>query len=247
MHSIFNAISRGRCTRWPAEQSGKSVSPKPTAREFNHWFHRERVDPAPAVHRVDKFLAMAMAVGAKSEAARYRLPDSPESHERVRAFLSSIEDERFIALHPGSSHFDLARRWEPARFSELARRVGTELGLRSIVTWGPGELELAAHIVDDSRGQAILSFESPSLLDLAELYRQGRIYVGLDTGPMHIATSVGLPSVVLFGSGDPAAYGPRSAGSRIVANYTGDRIEPMQSIAVEQVMQTIAGVLANTT
>jgi len=215
----------------------------PTAHEFNHWFYREHVDPTPAEHWVDKFLAMAAAIGGKPEAARYRLPDAPESRARARQFLATNELDTFIAMHPGTSGFDLARRWEPERFGELARRMGHEKGIRTVVTWGPGEKELAERVVHESGGKAIISFESRSLLDLAELYRHARMYIGCDTGPMHIATAVGLPSIVLFGSGDPAAYGPRSPGSHIVAHYGNGRIRPMSEITIEEVFRASLEIL----
>lgn len=215
----------------------------PTAQEFNHWFYREHVDPSPAKHWADKFLAMASAIGGIPEAARYRLPDAFDSRERVQQFLTANELDRFIAIHPGTSGFDLARRWEPERFGELARKLNTERGIRTVVTWGPGEKELAEHVVQSSGGHARLSFESHSLLDLAELYRSARIYIGCDTGPMHIATAVGLPSVVLFGSGNPAAYGPRSPGSRIIAHYTNGQLRPMSEISVEEVFQASLAIL----
>ncbi len=218
---------------------------KPTAREFNHWFYREHIDATVPEHWVDKFLAMANAVGGKPEATRYRLPDAPESRERVRAFLAENHIESFVAMHPSTSSFDPARRWEPERFSALARQLWETIGLRTIVTWGPGERETAEQVVHSSGGHAFLGFESKSLLDLAELYRHARLYVGLDTGPMHLATAVGLPSVVLFGSGDPNAYGPRSTGSKVVANYKSAQLAPMESITVEQVMRAIEQVLAS--
>ena len=218
---------------------------KPTAREFNHCFYREHIDPAPMMHWVDKFLAMAKVIGGKTEAAYYRLPDAPESRKRVEEFLKKNNLQEFVAIHPSASGFDPARQWEPKRFAQIAERVSKEMNLQIIVTWGPGERKLAEEIAKESNGYAIPCFETKSLLDLAELYRHAKIYIGLDTGPMHLATAVGLRSVVLFGSGNPAAYGPRSTGSMIVANYQNDHMEPMSSITVEQVLQAIKQVLSN--
>lgn len=215
----------------------------PTAQEFNNLFYREHVDPAPATHWVDKFLAMAKAIGGKPDAARYRLPDAPASRERVEAFLAQNHLTRFIAMHPGASAFDPARRWEPNRFGELARRIGSHKKITTVVTWGPGERELAERVVQASDRHAMLSFETRSLLDLSELYRTARAYVGSDTGPMHIATAVGLPSVVLFGSGNPAAYGPRSPASRIVSKMQNEKLRPMSEITVEDVFRATIEIL----
>ncbi len=215
----------------------------PTAREFNHWFYYEHVDPAPAEHWVDKFIAMAKYIGGKPEAARYRLPTAPESIARVEEFLAPNRLERFVVVHPGTSGFDLARRWEPDRFGHIATRLVREHNIRSVVTWGPGERRLAETVVTASNGSALLSFESNSLLDLAELYRRATLYIGCDTGPMHIATAVGLPSVVLFGSGNPGAYGPRSKGSKIIAKEANGHLLPMSEITVENVLSAVTEIL----
>ncbi len=216
----------------------------PTAQEFNHYFHQINIDPAPAEHWVDKFLALAAAIGGKPEAARYRLPDAPESRTRVEAFLAQNELTSFIAMHPSSSGFDPNRLWEPERFGTLAQSIGKAYGIRTVVTWGPGERGLAESVVQKSEGHAILAFESRSVLDLAELYRRSRIYLGCDTGPMHIATAVALPSVVLFGSGNPSAYGPRSPGSRIVSKYENGKLRPMSDITIEDALAVVEAVLS---
>jgi heptosyltransferase I len=215
----------------------------PTAQEFNHYFHQITIDPAPAEHWVDKFLVLAAAIGGKPEAARYRLPDAPESRTRVEAFLAQNELKSFIAMHPSSSGFDPDRLWEPGRFGALTQRIGEMYGMKTVITWGPGERALAESVVQNSGGHAMLSFESRSLLDLAELYRRSRIYIGCDTGPMHIATAVGLPSVVLFGSGNPSAYGPRSPGSRIVAKYENGKLRPMSDIMIDDAFAVVDAVL----
>ena len=71
-----------------------------------------------------------------------------------------------------------------------------------------------------------------------------RIYLGCDTGPMHIATAVALPSVVLFGSGNPSAYGPRSPGSRIVSKYENGKLRPMSDITIEDALAVVEAVLS---
>jgi heptosyltransferase-1 len=215
----------------------------PTAQEFNHYFHQVNIDPAPAEHWVDKFLALAASIGGKPEYARYRLPDAPESRARVEAFLAQHNLSTFIAMHPSTSGFDPKRQWEPDRFGAVAQRIGIECGIKTVVTWGPEERDLAERVVQKSGGHAILSLESRSLLDLAALYHRARLYIGCDTGPMHIATAVSLPSVVLFGSGNPKAYGPRSPGSRIVAKYESGKLRPMSDLTIEDAFSVVADVL----
>jgi heptosyltransferase-1 len=218
---------------------------RPTAREFNQLFSHEQVTPPPqATHWVDKFLAVTSAVGAPSGAPRYRLPDSPESRARVGDFLAANGLSSFVVIHPTASDFDPGRRWLAERFGELARRLGSERSLRAVVTWGPGERALAQRVAQASGGHALVSFETRSLLDLAELLRRARLYVGCDSGPMHLASAVGLPSVVLFGPGDPAVYGPRCPLHRIVCRSEGGGPGSMEAITVEDAYRAAVELLA---
>jgi len=213
----------------------------PTALEGNQFFNQVHIDPSPAKHWVDKFIALAKYTGANPENAFYRLPESLESKERIETFLREHNISQFIAMHPTSGNFDPARRWQPERFGEVAKSIGSEYGLRIVVTFGPGEGEIAEKVVQSSDGHAVLFFETKSLLDLAELYKRAKFYIGCDTGPMHIAVATGLPCVVLFGSGDPDAYGPRSPGSKVIAKYAGGILQPMQELMPGDVMKTVRG------
>src|SRR5438045_9514503 len=93
-------------------------------------------------------------------------------------------------------------------FAQLAERIGRETPLRPVITWGPGERALAEEIVAGSRGQAMLAMETKNILDLAELIRSAKLYVGCDSGPMHLSSAVSTPSVALFGPMDPRPLGP---------------------------------------
>ena len=62
----------------------------------------------------------------------------------------------------------------------------------------------------------MLAMETKNILDLAELIRSARIYVGCDSGPLHLSSAVATPSVALFGPKDPRTYGPYNPHHRVV-------------------------------
>jgi ADP-heptose:LPS heptosyltransferase len=72
----------------------------------------------------------------------------------------------------------------------------------------PGERALAESIVAASSGAAELAPATPTLGDLAALLEQCRLYVGGDTGPMHVASLVGTPVVQILGPTDPIENAP---------------------------------------
>ena len=177
------------------------------ARELNHWFTHERVAPgAGDFHRAEKFFSLVRRLGARDEDAAYRLPDAPESRQRVREFLASRRLTDYAVIHPGTSEFGRAKRWPLDRFAQVARRLG-DLGLPAVVAWGPGEQSQAESIAAGG-GSAIVALRTQSVLDLAELLRGAAVFVGCDSGPMHLCSAVGTPAVAIYGPHDPRVYGP---------------------------------------
>jgi ADP-heptose:LPS heptosyltransferase len=98
-------------------------------------------------------------------------------------------------LNPGARKPD--RRWPAAQFAALARILEQKRGLRSIVTWGPGEEDLARLVVDGAGGAAFLA-PPTDLRQLAALLRRVDVAVTNDTGPLHLAVACGAPVLALL-------------------------------------------------
>ncbi len=111
----------------------------------------------------------------------------------------------FVLLNAGAAWEN--KRWPPARFGALATAIAARHGLPSVVAWGPGEESRAAAVVAASDGHA---FASPptALHDVLALARVAKLCVSGDTGPLHLAASVGTPLVALFGPTRPERNGP---------------------------------------
>jgi ADP-heptose:LPS heptosyltransferase len=215
----------------------------PFTMEGNQFFNHLKVKPPPeAIHFAEHFLELVRPLGAKMDAPKFRLPESPESVRAVENFLKEKNLSRYAVLHPGTSAYGKLKRWPPERFAELAKRLGKELDLKCVIAWGPGEGPLAEKIVGESGGQAVLSFETRSLLELAELIHRAKLFVGCDSGPMHLSGVVGTPCVALFGPKDPAIYGVyRHPRYRVVQPPGG--MGPTEGIKVESVFDAVASVL----
>ncbi len=213
------------------------------ATEWNHLFTNVHVTPPGAtINRVEKFLSLAAALGVPTEGARYRLPEPASSRDLVGSFLAREGLSRYVAIHPGTSDFGKAKRWMPDRFSALAMKIAAETGLRSVITWGPAERPLAEAVVRGTGACGTLSPETRSVLDLAEVLRRASLFVGCDSGPLHLSSAVGTPSVALFGPKDPRVYGPYSRLHRVVykaENGNGS----MEAITVEDAYRAAAELL----
>ena len=160
----------------------------------------------------------------------------------MKSFLREKKLTHYAVIHPGTSAFGKLKRWPPERFAELAVELGRLLHLKSVIAWGPGEGPLAEGIVRASKGWAVLSFETRSLLELAELIHQAELFVGCDSGPMHLSGVVGTPCVALFGPKDPNIYGVyRHPHYRVVQPPGG--MGPTEGITVESVFEAASSVL----
>jgi len=215
-------------------------------RELAHLFATERVvPPADRPHRVEKFASLATALGAPGEPLVFRLPESPGAVRRVDAALAAAGlAPGFLCLHPGTSGRGEAKRWATERFGALASEIRARRGLASLVTWGPGEEDLARQVERASGGAARPAPATASLLDLAEILRRAGLFVSGDTGPMHLAAACGTPCVALFGPKDPAVYRPWGSGHAVLRGAgRGGRLPAMDEIEVPAVVEAVLAAL----
>ena len=207
----------------------------------------ERVEQPPAaVHVVDKNLALLRSLGIEAMGSReFPLPPTAVEARSVAERLASLGLARFVLLNPGGGW--QSKQWPAEEHGALARALG-ERGLRSLVTFGPGEEPLAERVVAASSGTAVLSFPT-SLLEYVELARRAALVVGADTGPLHIACALGTPVVGLYGPTDPLRNGPFAAGDMVVRRVPpcapchrrecARHAQIMQTIPVEEVLAAV--------
>ena len=105
--------------------------------------------------------------------------------------------EDYAVLLPGGAPHRPEKRWPAEHFGELAGRLAGQ-GLTPVIVGGPPEAE-PSRAIADACPDALSIIGQTSLLDLASVMRGARVVVGNDTGPMHIASLVGRPCVVMFG------------------------------------------------
>jgi heptosyltransferase-1 len=117
----------------------------------------------------------------------------------------------FAILNPGAGWG--AKRWPAERYGEVARGLG-DLGVRSILNYGPGEEELVrvAGVASGGTAQAM----SCTISELIALTRRARLFIGGDTGPLHLAAALRVPVVAIYGPTDPARNGPYGTRSIVL-------------------------------
>jgi len=175
-------------------------------------FTTTHVTPPPeAAHVVDQYLALLGALGITDRRHEFRLPSSATADVRVDEWLAAtgIKPRRGLAvLNPGAGRAD--KRWPVGHFATLARRLVDDGGAQVVITWGPGEEDLARGIASAgaAAGPGVALAPATDLDMLLALLRRASVVVAGDTGPLHLAAALGTPCVGLFGPTSAARNGP---------------------------------------
>jgi len=189
-------------------------------KELNYLFTNRHVAmPDGPLHRVERGLRLIEGLGIDTADAAPVVPSADGDRERVDALLAEchLGAGQFAVVHAGTSEFGRYKQWPTDRWAAVASRLRDELGLCVVLTRGPGESEAAGAqaIAMQAAADAVVA-PVLSLAELAELYRRCRLFLSVDTGPMHLAAAVGAPVVALFGPKDPRVYGPYFGRSVVV-------------------------------
>lgn len=120
----------------------------------------------------------------------------------------------YTILNPGAGWG--AKQWPAERYGEVAKRLAAGLQLRSLINAGPGEDDLINIVQAASDGAAQPISCSP--IELIDVIRNAHLFIGGDTGPMHLAAAMGIPVVAIFGPTDPARTGPFGTRSVVLRN-----------------------------
>lgn len=167
-----------------------------------------------------------------------------ELTEKVAAITSS----RFAILSPAAGW--KAKVWPPERFGLLAKELAKD-GIRSVVNIGPGAYEAKLADVVEQASEGAAQRVECTIPELIALTRRAALFVGGDTGPMHLANALGIPVVAIFGPTDPARNGPyykpsvtlRSPNSRTSYSHSLESDAGIGEITVEQVLDSARNLL----
>ena len=181
-----------------ASGAGVTVGPADTRERLASAFYSRRParQAADKRHIIDLNLGLTELLGCSDGApARLCLQIPEETRARVAQALAAKGIERPVLLNPGAGW--VTKLWPAARWAELARRLANQ-GLQVVLSHGPGEEALAQAVLSEAGGRSFCSL-STSLLELAALCEGARLMVAGDTGPLHLAIALGVPTVAILG------------------------------------------------
>ena len=188
------------------------------ARSFSHLYALPRNGRR---HAVELNLDALRRIGVQPahDRRRVRFVPGAEAEARVDALLAErgLAAGGFIHMHPASRwHF---KCWPADKNAELIGRLAGE-GRRIVLTSAPDEEEVALveDIVARTQGATVNLAGKLSVKELGALTARARLFVGVDSMPMHLAAAMGTPSVALFGPSGEHDWGPWNVAHRIVAS-----------------------------
>jgi heptosyltransferase-2 len=166
--------------------------------------------PPPETHHVEVFLGLARAVGCvvRDPLPFFHLDDQDRVRAAARIDGSPLAGAGLrVALHATASKEP--RAWHARRFAEVGRRLNALRGARILLVGGGSDAEVLAGIAAGLPGAAcLLPGPATSLRELAGLLERCDLFVGNDSGPMHLAAALGIPTVGIFGPGCPRTTAP---------------------------------------
>ena len=159
-------------------------------------------------HYLYRYLSPLEALGVD---LRVRVPSIrplPLETARAQALLDKYRLRRngFVAVHAGASF--LGRRWQPERFATVIDTISRETGLGFVLIGGPDEHKPAEQIAVGAVSPVVNLVGALSLETLLALLKEARLFLGNESGPMHMAAAVGTPVAGLFGLTNPVRWGP---------------------------------------
>lgn len=198
------------------------------------WTGERVAPPADAVHRVEHYLAAARHLGCEAREPRHLFPRDAAAERWAEALVAELGAAPVLVNLGASKPLN---RWASERFGALARALVDELRVPVCLTGGPADRAAAERAQAACGGIARDLTGRTGLLELLELARRSRLFIGCDTGPLHLAAAVHTPVIALFGPADPARTGPWGREHRVLrAPPAGGRRARMEDIPVELVL-----------
>ena len=167
-------------------------------------------------HEVDRNLELVRLIcqgESKRQLVFNLLPDEIANAKRLLASFGVEDDIFLIGIHPGGSSFD--KRWPEKQYAELANRLVDHYNATILLLRGPDEAELTHNVQEAMQSDAI-AYAPKTIRELGALLSRCDLVVCNDSGPMHLAAALNIPTVAIFGPTDHVAWHPMSENASVV-------------------------------
>jgi lipopolysaccharide heptosyltransferase II len=175
--------------------------------------------PPPDTHHVEAFLGIARALGCRIADPFPSFHLSDDARLQAGALLAGAGlagHVPLVAFHPGASKEP--RAWHSERFADLGRRLAGRHGARVMLLGSAAEGNQLTKIATGlPAGSVFVPGPGLPMKVTGALLEKCHLFVGNDSGPMHVAAAVGVPTIGIFGPGTPRRTAPVAGRGRVIA------------------------------
>ncbi|PID72782.1 MAG: ADP-heptose--LPS heptosyltransferase [Desulfobulbus propionicus] len=220
------------------------------AKELNTFFQHQHVRVADDVqHALEKNIAFTDFLSCPVQEADFHIFISPEARDGAALFLRQhkIGEMQPVAYMNPTARWE-TKFWDVKRWAVLADQL-INSGVGVVFGGSRNDLPYIASITDHMVHKPVVAAGKQSLVQAVALIKAASVYVGLDTGPMHIAAMAKTPVVALFGPTHPERVGPYKVEHRVLQAGNLDclccrrrsctHMSCMKAITVDQVYEAV--------
>lgn len=221
---------------------------------MNVFFMTDWAEPLPEPHHVvEKNLSLLGPLGAvppEGGEVVFPLPDLSEESKGAESFFRReglANGAPLLMMHPGAGWE--TKRWDAGRYGEVGDAWVEMTGGGVVLSWGPGEEELARRVAGAMRSPVKVA-PPTGIRELAALIGRCDIFAGGDSGPLHLATALGVSCIAVMGPTDPVRNGPWGQGHVVLHHRlacsgcygrTCPDIECLERIGAQEAVQALEG------
>jgi heptosyltransferase-2 len=177
-------------------------------------------------HELEYSLDLVKYLGIESKDKNMFMPIKPESEKWAEELFKHEginKSDKLLAMHPGASC--PSKIWPNERFAETSDILVEKYGFKTLIISGPKDISLAQNVIKNMRHTAINLAGKTSVSQLASVLKRCHLFISNDSGPVHIASSVGTPVISIFGRNQkglsPRRWGPLGKKDRIIHKEVG--------------------------
>jgi heptosyltransferase I len=205
------------------------------SRDYQRFFITHQISGNPRVHVLDSFFQFLQALGIAERVLRWDIPIS----DAARAFCTQHVpvDRRILVINPCANvRWRNWRNWNVEGYAAVADYATGNLDLQVVLTGGPSRLEheLGQAIENRCKFRPINLIGKTGLKELLAVLDRADVLIAPDTGPAHMATSVGTPVIGLYAATNPARAAPYLSQAWVVDRYP-EAVRAEFGLDVEQV------------
>lgn len=166
-------------------------------------------------HNITRYMEILKSIGLDVSEYTYEMRLSEQAIGWAKSWLETggVADQKHVVIHPGAAHRH--KCWPPSQFARLGDLLYEHFHADVIVSCGPGETPLGEEVQQGMKSPARLACDM-DLQQLGALLSLCDLTVSNDTGPTHISSAVGTPTLAVIGPTNPYKGGPATTCSEVV-------------------------------